>query len=46
VGELRVKVGSGVPVPVRLAVCGDPAALSATESVAEKVVADAGVKVT
>jgi hypothetical protein len=40
------KLGAGVPVPLRLAVCGEPAALSATESVAEKVAADAGVKVT
>ena len=46
VGELRVKVGGAVPVPLRLAVCGEPAALSATESVAEKVAAEAGVKVT
>jgi len=35
-----------VPVPVNVVVCGDPVALSATESVAEKLVADAGVKVT
>ena len=34
------------PVPVRLEVCGDPDALSATESVAEKLAAEAGVKVT
>ena len=34
------------PVPVRLEVCGDPEALSATDSVAEKLVAEAGVKVT
>jgi hypothetical protein len=46
VGEVRVKVGIGVPVPVRPAVCGELAALSATESVAENVAADAGVKVT
>jgi hypothetical protein len=31
---------------VSVAVCGDPAASSATESVAEKLVAEAGVKVT
>lgn len=43
---MRVKVGGGVPVPVRFAVCGEPAALSATERVAVKVAADAGVKVT
>jgi hypothetical protein len=35
-----------MPVPVRLEVCGDPDALSATESVAEKLAAEAGVKVT
>lgn len=46
VGELRMKVTGGVPVPVRLAVCGEPETLSATERVAENVAADAGVKVT
>ena len=46
VGELRVKVGGGVPVPLRLTVCGELAALSVTESVAEIVATDAGVKVT
>ena len=35
-----------IPVPVKLEVCGDPVALSPTESVAEKAVADAGVNVT
>jgi hypothetical protein len=35
-----------IPVPVRLAVCGDPEALSATDSVAAKPAADAGVNVT
>jgi hypothetical protein len=34
------------PVPVKVAVCGDPEALSATDSVAEKLVAEAGVNVT
>ena len=34
------------PVPVKLAVCGDPEALSATDSVAEKLAAEAGVNVT
>jgi hypothetical protein len=43
--EVNVAIGA-VPVPVRVAVCGDPEALSATESVDEKVVAEAGVKVT
>jgi len=48
VGELRVKVGvtAAVPVPVSAVVCGEPDALSATESVAAKLVADAGVNVT
>jgi hypothetical protein len=46
--ELTVKVGvtAEVPVPLSALVCGEPDALSATESVAEKVAADAGVKVT
>jgi len=35
-----------VPVPVSVAVCGEPVALSATESVAEKLATEAGVKVT
>ena len=35
-----------IPVPLRFAVCGDPEALSATDSVAEKLAAEAGVKVT
>jgi hypothetical protein len=35
-----------VPVPLRATVCGEPVALSATESVAAKLVAEAGVKVT
>jgi hypothetical protein len=34
-----------VPVPVRDAVCGEPVALSTTDNVAEKLVAEAGVKV-
>jgi len=37
---------AAMPVPVKLAVCGDPVALSPTESVAAKLFADAGVKVT
>ena len=40
------EAADAVPVPVRDAVCGDPAALSATDRVAEKLVAEAGVKVT
>jgi hypothetical protein len=39
-------VGAGVPVPVRVTVCGEPDALSATESVAEKLATEAGVKLT
>ena len=35
-----------VPVPVNVDACGEPVALSATEIVAAKLVADAGVKVT
>jgi hypothetical protein len=44
-GELKV-AAAAVPVPVRDEVCGEPVPLSATESVAEKLVAEAGVKVT
>ena len=39
-------VVGGMPVPVRLAVCGEPVALSATDNVAEKLAAEAGVNVT
>jgi len=47
VGELTAKSPTdGVPVPVSVAVCGDPAALSATDSVALRPVAEAGVNVT
>ena len=44
IDELKEAAGA-VPVPVRVAVCGDPLALSATESVAVKLEAEAGVKV-
>jgi hypothetical protein len=44
-GELKV-AAAAVPVPESAEVCGEPVALSATESVAEKLVAEAGVKVT
>jgi hypothetical protein len=46
--ELTAKVGitADVPVPLSAVVCGEPDALSATESVAEKLAADAGVNVT
>jgi len=37
---------AAMPVPVRLAVCGDPDALSATDKAAAKLLAEAGVKVT
>jgi hypothetical protein len=46
VDEETMKLGNGVPVPLRLTVCGEPAALSATESVAVKLAAEAGLKVT
>jgi hypothetical protein len=39
-------VGAAVPVPVKVMVCGEPLALSATESVAVKPVVEAGVKLT
>jgi len=39
-------VGAAVPVPVSVAVCGEPVAVSATAMDAEKVVAEAGVNVT
>jgi len=44
-GELSDATGA-VPVPVRIAVWGEPAALSLTESVAVKLTAEAGVNVT
>ena len=40
------EAAGAVPVPVSDTVCGEPEALSATESVAEKLAAEAGVKVT
>jgi hypothetical protein len=44
---VRVALGAGaVPVPVRAAVCGLPAALSTTDSEAERAPAAAGVNVT
>jgi hypothetical protein len=47
-GGVSVAAGAvaAVPVPLKLVVCGEPDALSATESVAAKLVADAGVNVT
>jgi hypothetical protein len=44
-GEVSEAPGA-VPVPVRVEVWGEPEALSATESKAEKLAAEAGVKVT
>src|ERR1700722_7513273 len=41
-----VNEGSGVPVPPSAMLCGEPVALSTTESVALKLAAEAGVKVT
>jgi hypothetical protein len=38
--------GPEVPVPVRVTVCGEPAALSTTETAAVKLATEAGVKVT
>jgi hypothetical protein len=48
-GKLSVglsEAAGAVPVPLSDTVCGEPEALSATESVAEKLAAEAGVKVT
>jgi hypothetical protein len=44
--RLACGVGTAVPVPVKVTVCGEPVALSATESVAANEVAVAGVKLT
>ena len=46
VGE-RAAAGAdaALPVPLSVTVCGEPVALSATESVAAKLAAEAGVKV-
>ena len=40
------EAAGAVPVPVSDTVCGEPEALSATDRVAEKLAAEAGVKVT
>jgi hypothetical protein len=46
-GSDEVNEAAGaIPVPVRDEVCGEPVALSATDRVAVKLVAEAGVKVT
>lgn len=44
--KLKVGTGGAVPVPLRMTLCGDPAALSATDTVAEKLAAEDGVKLT
>ena len=44
--EVTVNEGSGVPVPLSVMLCGEPVALSVTVSVALKLAADAGAKVT
>jgi hypothetical protein len=41
-----VKLGGAAPVPLRVVVCGEPAALSATDRVAEKLAAEPGENVT
>jgi len=48
VAGVSAAIGAGgvVPVPVSVELCGEPAALSATERVAEKLAAEAGVNVT
>jgi hypothetical protein len=46
VTPLTPKSAGATPLPERATVCGDPVALSATCSVALKLAADAGVKVT
>jgi hypothetical protein len=43
--ELTVKLGAAVPVPLRVTVWGEPAALSATLRAAAKIAADDGVNV-
>ena len=43
--RLAMEAGTAAPEPVRAAVCGEPEALSATESKALKFVTVAGVKV-
>ena len=37
VDELTVKLGAGLPVPFSVTVCGEPLALSVTETVAVKL---------
>jgi hypothetical protein len=44
--SVAVGVAAAVPVPLSVAVCGEPVASSATDTVALKVVADAGLKTT
>jgi hypothetical protein len=44
--ELIVKLGAAVPVPLRVTLCGEPLALSATVSVAEYAEVEVGLNVT
>ena len=44
--SVAVAIATAVPVPLSVAVCDDPLALSATESVAVNAVAVSGVNVT
>ena len=44
--ELMVKVGGGAPEPSSVTDCGEPAALSATSSVAVKLPTETGLNVT
>jgi len=46
VAGVRVTVGAGNPVPVRVTFCGEPVALSATERLAVSVPAAAGLNAT
>jgi hypothetical protein len=45
-GVIVIAAPAAVPVPVSVIVCGEPVALSVTDTAALNVVADAGVKVT
>ena len=44
-GVNETEFGGAIPMPRRVVVCGEPVALSATESAAEKPVTEDGVKV-
>jgi hypothetical protein len=45
IGVSETELAGGIPVPTSVVVCGEPVALSATESAAEKPNAPDGVKV-